>query len=286
MDEYCENHKQEEMKLPASQLLLHKERKVAFCYVPKSACTTFKILLLHSQGLLPDKYLNYDKYKQPHVAPQLRRITLNSVSPAQHNDVIRDYFKYMMFRHPLERLISGYRSKMSAAVNRAIKITDDDERDVEGNYLLNLKKDLLSKLYPVQYKKWEASRESYPLNITFSDFVDYWLTSKSLSNNDHFSPITRLCKPCLVRYNYYGNFKTFEKDTELLIDKIGALENELRPQYAQPSDKLAHQYFSQLNVKQKEGIVKNLALDLELYYTLFPPERDSHKTMLGIETDI
>ena len=101
----------EKTELPANQLVLHKEEKVAFCYVPKSARTTFKILLLHSQGLLPDRYLDYSKYKQPRVAPQLRKILLSSLSSEEQDAAIKDYFKFVMFRHPLERLLSGYRSK-------------------------------------------------------------------------------------------------------------------------------------------------------------------------------
>ena len=105
MDEYCKTYTQDEKThLPARQLVLHKEQKVAFCFVPKSAGTIFKILLLHSQGLLPDRYLDYNKYKQPHVAPQMHKILLSSLSSEEQDAEIKDYFKFIMFRHPLERL--------------------------------------------------------------------------------------------------------------------------------------------------------------------------------------
>ena len=269
-----------------NRLLLHKKKKVAFCYVPKSACTTFKILLLHTQGLLPDSYLNYDEHKQPVLVQQLRKILLGSLSHKQQSDVIRNYFKYVMFRHPLERLLSGYRSKMSTAVRKGIDLTDENERDVEGEFLLKLKQDLVARVYPAEYKKWEAAHESYPLNITFSDFIDFWLTSKSLSNNPHFNFVANMCSPCLVRYDYYGNFKTFEKDSKVLMDRIGASESELRPQYPEPSDQLVHQYYGQLSMKQKLSVVEKLAPELRLYYRLFPPEKDSHNKMLGIQVEI
>ena len=287
VEEYCNNHHSlVESKLPANRLILHKKKKVAFCYVPKSACTTFKILLLHTQGLLPDRYLNYDEYKQPVLVQQLQKILLGSLRHEQQSDVIRNYFKYVMFRHPLERLLSGYRSKMSTAVKKGIDLTDEDERDVEGEYLLGLKRELVAQVYPAEFKKWEAAHESYPLNITFSDFIDFWLTSKTLWKNVHFNFIANMCNPCLVRYDYYGNFKTFEKDSKLLMDKIGASEQELRPQYPEPSDQLVHQYYGQLSEKQKVHVVEKLAPELRLYYTLFPPERDSHNEMLGIQVEV
>ena len=285
MDEYCKTYTQDEKThLPARQLVLHKEQKVTFCFVPKSACTTFKILLLHSQGLLPDRYLDYNKYKQPRVAPQMHKILLSSLSSEEQDAEIKDYFKFIMFRHPLERLLSGYRSKMSIAVRN--EMTDEDDRYVEGDLLLYAKREIISHEYPNTYEKWIAAHESFPINITFSDFINYWMKSEKLSHNPHFNSVIRLCRPCLVRYDYYGNFKTFGNDSKLLMDRIGASEEELRPQYPKPSDELVDKYYGQLSRSQKLKILKKLAPELRFYYMLFPPEKDTHKQILGIEADI
>ena len=103
-----------------------------------------------------------------------------------------------------------------------------------------------------------------------------------MSRNPHFNPVIRLCRPCLVRYDYYGNFKTFGNDSK---DRIGVSE-ELRPQYPKSSDELVQKYYGQLSENQKLEILKKLAPELSLYYMLFPPEKDSHKQILGIEADI
>ena len=288
MDEYCRRYALQDdgRELPARQLLLHKEKKLAFCYVPKSACTTFKILLLHSQGMLPNQYLDYDKHKQPRVAPKLREILLSALDSQEREGVISNYFKFVMFRHPLERLLSGYRSKMSVAVKSKEKITDDDDRDVEGDILLFDKEVLILHAYPDKYLKWKAAHESYPINITFSDFIDYWVKSDRLSQNGHFNSVLRLCRPCAVRYDYYGNFKTFRRDSKLLMDRIGASEEELRPQYPKPSDELVNEYYGQLTDHQKLKVLRKLAPELKFYYMLFPPEKDTHKHILGIDANI
>lgn len=288
MDEYCRRYTthNEKEELPARHLLLHKEKEIAFCYVPKSACTTFKILLLHSQGMLPDQYLDYNEQKQPYIAPQLRKILLSAVDSKEHKAIIRNYFKFVMFRHPLERLLSGYRSKMSVAVKSEEKMMDENNRDVEGDIFLYDKELLILHAYPNIYLKWKAAHESYPVNITFSDFIDYWVMSERLSLNAHFNSVLRQCRPCAVRYNYYGNFKTFRSDSKLLMEKIGASEKELRPQYPKPSDELVNVYYGQLSESQKLKILKKLAPELKFYYMLFPPEKDTHKRMLGIDADI
>ena len=288
MDKYCRRHTlhDEKRELPAKQLLLHKEKEVAFCYVPKSACTTFKILLLHSQGMLPDQYLDYNKHKQPHVAPKLHEILLSTLDSQERETALRNYFKFVMFRHPLERLLSGYRSKMSMAVKSEEKMMDENNRDVEGDILLYDKELLILRAYPDTYLRWKAAHESYPVNITFSDFINYWVTSERLSQNAHFNSVLRLCRPCTVRYDYYGNFKTFRSDSKLLMDRIGASEDELRPQYPKSSDELVNKYYGQLTEDQKLKILRKLAPELRFYYMLFPPEKDTHKHILGIDANI
>lgn len=284
LERYCKLHGLDNQSvIPATKILLHKKKEVAFCYIPKSACTTFKILLLHTQGLIPDDYLDYDKEMQPYLAPQLRKIELSSINHGRREMVLTNYFKFVMFRHPLERLLSGYRSKMSRAMKTELP---EDDRDIETTMLLSAKRDLISHAYPEQYRNWEANHESYPINISFSDFIDYWLRSKSVSNNPHFNMMVNLCKPCSVHYSYYGNFKTFEEDARLLIERIGATESELRPQYPESSDTLMDEYYSQLNINQKVMIVKKLAPDLKLYYMLFPPEANSHKRILGASVEL
>lgn len=264
-------------------MLLHREKEVAFCFVPKSACTTFKILFLHTQGLLTDNYLDYEKQMQPRIMTQLRKIQLKSKNKEECKRVKQNYFKFVMFRHPLERLLSGYRSKMSVAMRKNIP---EEERDIETNKFLREKKEIVRKAYPEEYEKWSAQHESYPVNITFGDFIDHWFMSKQLSSNSHFNTLVSCCKPCGVNYNYFGNFKTFKEDAQLLMDKIGASEDELRPQYPEPSDQVFNEFYSQLSEIQKTKVVKKLAPDLRLYYMLFPPETDSHKQMLRINVDI
>ena len=95
--------------------------------------------------------------------------------------------------------------------------------------------------------KWKAACESYPTNITFSDFnYSAWVKSERLSRNAHFNSVLRLClcRPCTVQYDYYANFKTFRSDSRLLVDRIGASEEDMRPQYPEPSDELVNKYYT------------------------------------------
>ena len=61
--------------------------------------------------------------------------------------------------------------------------TDKNNQDVEGDILVLYKELSISQVYPNIYLKWKAANESYPISITFSDFIDYWVRSESLSQN-------------------------------------------------------------------------------------------------------
>ena len=122
-------------ELPAKQLLLHKRKEVAFCYEPKSVCTTFKILPT-SLPRNASQSISGLRQTQPHVAPKLHKILLKALDSQEQESIVRNYFKFVMLRHPLERLLGGYRHKMSVAVKSEEKMTDDNDRDVEGDILL------------------------------------------------------------------------------------------------------------------------------------------------------
>ena len=285
MDKYCKIHQPNASEqLPAGQIMLQESHKLAFCLVPESACTMFKFHVLHTQGLISDEILHHEGQKQPNVTMLVHKTLLSKLENSQWNDIMSRYFKFVMFRHPLERLFRAYRNKMSEAMTKHMK--NASERDVRDEFFIEDKRSIISLSSPDEYNRWKVANESYPVKITFSDFIDYWLSSENLTLSARFNPIVRLCKPCLVRYDYYGNFKTFKGDTEMLMERIGVTDDHPRTRIPGSFDSLMDEYYRELNERQKIRIVKKLAPELELYYMLFPPEKDSHKQILGIYVDI
>ena len=53
-----------------------------------------------------------------------------------------------------------------------------------------------------------------------------------------------------------------------------------------PSSELATDYYKLLTRKQKEAVIKKLAVDVLFYYTIFPEERDSHKVIMDTDIDV
>ena len=122
---------------------------------------------------------------------------------------LRYYFKFMMVRNPLHCLVSGYRSKVQryplTGLNDTLQLS-------EKSYL---------QLHPKEYVWKRGKAEVY---ITFSDFIDYWL--EEIKFDEYFRSMLKICQPCRG-----ATSKTFEEDTEVLVDRINTRPEFIRAGY-------------------------------------------------------
>ena len=195
---------------------------------------------------------------------------------------LNSYFKYIMVRNPLERLASGFRSKIER-----YNLTGDKRDSPHYNWARRL---IFKKIHPDLFRQWSVN-EKKPVAISFSDFISYWLNpdSSDFSSDDHFLPMMQICQPCRTKFDFYGNFNHFDRDAQVLVDRIGASSSDLRQGYYSEdssTDQRMNIYYSTLTETQRIAVVKKLSLDLEFYYTLFPEERDSHKHILNVSYDL
>lgn len=212
-----------------------------------------------------------------------RTVNLNTIqvlNDTQQNEALHNYYKYTMYRHPLERLASGYRDKVRNFPLRGLE---------KWTPLYNwVNMETYKYTHPDEYKKWFAEGGRRVVDISFPDFVAYWL--KTTARHDvHFEPITGLCAPCIVRYDYYGNFHTFNRDARVLLDRIHANSSFLREGYYNGSDytaMVAKKLFDQVSLEQKLAVLKKLSREIDFYYHLFPEERDSHKRILDTDAEL
>ena len=222
-----------------------------------------------------------------HIARKYQKVLMsNSLKGADSQSkelVLSNYYKFIMYRNPAERLLSGYRSKVES-YPLTVHSTE------QFNWL---RLEIYNFTHPEQCKKWLSSGSTETVIwISFSDFIDHWLyLVRSREHvDDHFDTIFSICKPCQVRYNYYGNFKYFNHDAEVLLRHQGANLSFLRQSYYEESGKttreIAPDYYKQLSDLQKKYVLDTLAFDLRFYYNLFPEEVGSHKSIMDTEHDV
>jgi hypothetical protein len=267
--------------------LLDHTHRVLFCFLPKVGCTNLKLLFFASQGLIPYSELEKprDLINQEKLMAVVHRLNLQGNRIGFREDLRSlDYFKYVMVRNPLERLVSAYRSKIERYnLTGALKDTP------HYNWA---RREIFKHLHPIQYRIWAKEGMSRPVKISFGDFITYWLQPDLIEfkYDDHFMSFLHICQPCRTGFDFYGNFRHFVRDAQVLIDKVGGSSSDLRQGYYSDdtlsTDERMKLYYSTLSQSQKTDILRKMALELEFHYTIFPEERDSHKQILGVDFDL
>ena len=258
-----------------------------FCFVPKSGSTHLKIMFLANQGLIPQSAKDLNKYIQNGI----KMASFGKLNQTEKATALQDYFKFVLVRNPLERVVSAYRDKI-------IRLPLSTLEDREFN---DLRKSIFQYNHPVEYDQWAehvTANGSLDVSLslrTFGDLVNYFIAEprKDLIHlNEHFQTVLELCQPCLVRYDYYGNFKSYSDDVEVLMDKVHAPKHLLRSgDYSKNSKKAAtgdvyQSYYKELSFAQKKALLRVLSAELDFYYHLFPEELDCHKEIMDTQEDI
>ena len=84
-------------------IIVNDEYKVIFCYIPKVACTQWKLVFLALDNRTDVDDVHDDKH--------LHKFLFNDYSDEDIKVRLQSYFKFLFVREPLERLLSAYNDK-------------------------------------------------------------------------------------------------------------------------------------------------------------------------------
>ena len=113
LHELCRDHNFTELEHSNNSLyrffLADDSRKAVWCTIDKVASSTWKNTLVRSHGGegRADGAIHSINYLAKHGLVYLSRM---SVEDAKYS--LRNYFRYIIVRHPLDRLVSAWRDKM------------------------------------------------------------------------------------------------------------------------------------------------------------------------------
>ena len=222
-----------------------------------------------------------------YLEPALAKVSLlnETLTTTEKVQRIKTYFKFMIVRNPLERLVSAYRNKLEPPVSyeRRDKFPD------------SLKLRILEEYRSPETHQWlrvskQNATGAAKIAVTFPEYVQYYVETDPMFLNDHVRPSFDLCHPCLTKYDFYGNFRNFSSDVAQLIARFGTesrfyRDKSLHSSTEQTGRKLAG-YYGRLSHRDKVRLLGKMYDDLLFYYTLYPAERHSHYQLLGIDVPI
>ena len=172
-----------------------------FCDAPKTGTSYFKRLWLnytrdvtsyenqvHDKGFLSQHGLRY----------------LGSYNETEIEIRLRTYFKFMKVRHPLVRVLSVYRDKLESA---------------NTFYHDRLGRTIQHVIGGVPFEETTGD------NVTFEQFVKYLVLGNPHRYEHHMKPVTYLCYPCQIHYDYMVRLETSYADYLQVFEKLRSVRD-------------------------------------------------------------
>ena len=170
-------------------LYVNEKYKYVFCLPNKAGCTSWKIILANntSERPLPATFDGRTLHNQGLELFDIYR--LNTFNITYQNLILKSFYKVMVVRHPLERLVSAYHDKVVVGKFPHLQ-----------KYVANLSK-----------RKQDNSSSK------FDTFLEYVLHS----SDPHWAPVSSICDVCHVAYNKIIKLETQLEDLQSVLPHIG-----------------------------------------------------------------
>ncbi|XP_071530132.1 carbohydrate sulfotransferase 11-like [Panulirus ornatus] len=261
------------------QMFVDQKHGLTWCKVPKAASTSWLHAFLELGGVqdisskdMAGKHaLLREKY------PLLATSLLKRLMPTT--------MKFMVVRHPFERVLSAYRDKL-----------EDYERDLKdrGGYYHAI----YGKRIVKAYRKPSSTRDDDPnyksrIQPTFREFIQYLLDTDVEKYDEHWKPIFLLCTPCHIRYDIIAKLETLSRDADFILYHRGLsdivhVEWSHKTDQTQKTSDVAKAYFSQLTMSEVKQLYYKYIIDflmfeyeLEPYIKLATPPTANSSISLG-----
>ncbi|XP_065889066.1 carbohydrate sulfotransferase 9-like isoform X2 [Dysidea avara] len=255
-------------------LLIDQKKKIMFCIAPKLASTNIRVMFAALNGnISPEVVLNRNNR-----SIDTGKYNMLSVLPEERKKKLESYFKFVMTRNPLERILSAYRNKFeNHPISRNLSRRFDEA-----------KIEMIKINRPDMYTKWERSGRTLKVFPTFNEFIHYLGSHSYYDLDPHFRPLQYICHPCVFHYDFYANLKLMPAEFDRLLKKFDIPKNFFKNQRGHRRDtgSLMPKYYAQLSEYEKKMVYQFAHSEMEFYYHIYPEERDMHIPLIGEYTQV
>ena len=179
--------------------------KMLVCAPPNVGSNTLKHILLSTS----EDSLNLRNSSERIHESLLRKrgiTSLDTFRPVQANHMLHNFRKIMFVRHPLERLASVYNSKFDTINYQYEEFQKHFRRTIIRKFRLNA--------------TTEVRRNGR--NVTFQELVNFvinlWENGDEL--DIYLTPISDICFPCGISYDFVGYLENFVDDTQSVFASL------------------------------------------------------------------
>lgn len=245
-------------------LYIDRPDALTWCPVYKAASTSW----LHNLCILAGVKENFLKSTKEQISTIARGVW-PQLDYAEAVQAVPHTTKFMIVRHPLERLVSAYRDKLE-------NLNIGQEHGVQHFYEAYGKK-IVRKYRKVGANHTRVVLDSNPdlppprgIEPTFEEFVKY-LTETDLvhHSDDHWMPYYLYCTPCYINYDVIAKFETVERDQKYLIQKLN-LGDRISAEWkhltkGRKTSEIVKKYLSTISKEDLKRLVSKYKIDFEMY---------------------
>ncbi|CAH1251508.1 CHST10 [Branchiostoma lanceolatum] len=197
LNDYCSRYPTKSSEYPSKhtlgQLIVNDKYNILYCFVPKTGCTTTKLVFYNLEKGTNHTLNTVEVHKYNFTF-------LDQYSDEEIQQRLKNYRKFIVVRDPLERLLSAWRDKF-----------------VHGRDLLTEKfQDMWSTIENKTDSEYDKLR-----NVPFKAFLKAVAMDQKKWHNAHWEPAYKLCSPCQVKFDFVAHTDTLAEDFPLFFKKIG-----------------------------------------------------------------
>ena len=238
-------------------MYMSKDYQLMYCKLPKVACTNWKrvLIYLNSGGNVTVKEILNATGGEVHGKYSTKYFNLFNAKNKGYSDDdikyrLKNYFKFIFVRHPLDRLLSAYNSKF--------------------NTTKWFKKIYMRSYGPLIMQKFSSRNiTGIPDNITFEEFLRYIAGAPRDKLNRHWAPYFELCTFCdpTWRYDFIGKYEAMTEEANYLLDKWKVRDIRFPPAYRSKADEIVRfrEAFADIPVDVIDAVWRRYYPDFALF---------------------
>ncbi|XP_018023701.1 uncharacterized protein LOC108679561 [Hyalella azteca] len=255
-----------------AHLIFDRRNSLTFCPVYKAASTSWSNNLLQLSGLVPSKR------RQPAAAIQnLLGQVFPRISGIAGPSLTKDTIKFMVVRHPFERLVSCYRDKFQDGLKdyyyemygeKMVHLYRPKPPGFSDDEIAAMLKQVRNAVLKHHLTRIKGNPYSNPIGPTFPEFVQFIINARQ--DDEHWRPYYTHCAACYIKYHAILRFETLYDESIQFIEylnRTGAIEprwDNISSQGASTSA-VACSLFKQLTVNLVQKLLQKYAKDF-IYY--------------------
>jgi len=244
------------------QFFVQKEHGLMWCKVPKAASTSWLHAFL-AMAHVPEYEIPEDNGMGLHAFLREKYPLLSKNLNKQFMPVS---LKFLVVRHPFERVISAYMDKL-ADYNRDLKYRG-------GYYYAMYGADIVAKFRQKYQDKFPKNPLFMRKEPSFVEFVEFLIETPVSKYDEHWKPQFILCPPCHFKFDVIVKMETFDRDTNFILsqrnlDGVISLTKKHtsigKKKEKKKESNLVKALFSQVSKKMVQALYEKYRIDFQMF---------------------